>query len=760
MTSDLAGITCGTACAVTYVEDSTVTLTATAAAGSTFAGWSGACSGTGVCVVTMSAARSATASFTRDVAQHPLSVGKLGTGAGTVASNPAGISCGTTCAAPYAAGAKVTLTATPAAGSTFTGWSGPCNGMGVCVVTVNSGQTATASFTRNVVQHALSVSKVGTGSGTVTSNLAGISCGAACTSTYAAETTVTLTATAAADSTFAGWSGACSGTGPCAVTMSAARAATASFTRAVVQHPLSVGKLGTGTGTVTSDPAGIGCGTICAASYAAGIAVTLTATPVAGSTFTGWSGPCSGLGPCVVTVNSGQTATASFTANVVPHHDLSVTKAGTGSGTVMGDPGGISCGATCAATYAADTAVTLTASASAGSVFTGWSGACSGTGACVVTMSDVRTVGALFAVEAATAVDDWYTVDFETPLSVDAPGVLGNDRNASGVPVTATLVSDVSSGVLALNADGSFTYTPDGGFSGTDSFTYMAVNAGGSSDTVAVTLTTLLRPPTSLRAATILGNTVTLRWTPPSGGPVPTGYVLEGGLTAGAAQASLLTGPSPIFTFTAPTGSFFVRVRTIFGDERSEPSNEIRLFVRVAQPPSPPDSFIGSVDGNALALAWRNTYAGGEPTSLILDVTGAVNTSVPLRMADSATFTGVPPGTYTLALRSANGSGSSAASAPLTLTVPAPCNGTPSQVEHFLAYRVGNRINVVWDPPTSGAAPTGYVVNVSGALTGSFSTASRTLSAAVPPGSYALTVTATNTCGVSTPTAVQTVVVP
>src|SRR4029079_1958972 len=106
----------------------------------------------------------------------------------------------------------------------------------------------------------LSVSKLGTGSGTVTSNPAGISCGATCAATYLADTTVTLTATAATGSTFAGWSGACTGTGLCAVTMSAARSATASFTLDPVLFALSIGKVGTGSGTVTSNPAGISCG--------------------------------------------------------------------------------------------------------------------------------------------------------------------------------------------------------------------------------------------------------------------------------------------------------------------------------------------------------------------------------------------------------------------------------------------------------------------------------------------------------------------
>ena len=67
---------------------------------------------------------------------------------------------------------------------------------------------------------------------------------------------------------------------------------------------------------------------------------------------------------------------------------LNVVKTGTGSGTVTSTPAGINCGATCSAPYAYNTVVKLTAAASAGSTFTGWSGACGGLGDCYVTEHD------------------------------------------------------------------------------------------------------------------------------------------------------------------------------------------------------------------------------------------------------------------------------------------------------------------------------------------------------------------------------------
>jgi hypothetical protein len=77
-------------------------------------------------------------------------------------------------------------------------------------------------------------------------------------------------------------------------------------------HTLTVSKTGTGSGTVTSNPSGINCGSDCSVAYGAGTTVTLTASPAAGSTFTGWSGACSGTGSCQVTMDAAKSVTAGF----------------------------------------------------------------------------------------------------------------------------------------------------------------------------------------------------------------------------------------------------------------------------------------------------------------------------------------------------------------------------------------------------------------------------------------------------------------
>ena len=178
-------------------------------------------------------------------------------------------------------------------------------------------------FTINVLEtevtRTLTVAKAGTGSGTVTSNPAGISCGADCTEAYDDGTQVTLTATAASGSTFSGWSGAVSGTtSPTNVLMNADKSVTATFTKnaaakTTVKRTLTVTK--TGDGTVTSSPAGINCGVDCDEDFDDGTEVTLTATPNPKRQFITWNNAVYGSNPVVkVTMNANKNVGAKFSA--------------------------------------------------------------------------------------------------------------------------------------------------------------------------------------------------------------------------------------------------------------------------------------------------------------------------------------------------------------------------------------------------------------------------------------------------------------
>ena len=161
---------------------------------------------------------------------------------------------------------------------------------------------------------ALKVTLAGGGQGSVTSSPAGINCPSKCVFGFSEGTLVILTAKAATGSVFTGWSGPCSGTGTCSVTLSASEVVTANFK---LLFPLTVTLAGNGTGTVTSSPAGISCPGTCAANFTSGTVVTMNETPAANSAFAGWSGACTGAGACAVTMSSSKSLAATFSSGPV-----------------------------------------------------------------------------------------------------------------------------------------------------------------------------------------------------------------------------------------------------------------------------------------------------------------------------------------------------------------------------------------------------------------------------------------------------------
>jgi hypothetical protein len=192
----------------------------------------------------------------------------------------------------------------------------------------------------------------------------------------------------------------------------------------------------------------------------------------------------------------------------------------------------------------------------------------------------------------------------------------------------------------------------------------------------------------------------------------------------------------------------------------SQASNEVQFHVGVPVAPSTPADLVGVVATSGVALAWRNTFTGGAPSDLVLDVSGTLNTSLPLDVTDTFMFNGVPGGTYTFTVRAVNAAGSSEPSNPVTLTFPGACLGQLQPPSNFVAYRVGNLITALWDAPDLGPAPTGYTLNVDGSFAGSFPVSGKTISGAVGPGTYLLSVNASNYCGAGLPTETLAVTVP
>jgi len=162
-----------------------------------------------------------------------------------------------------------------------------------------------------------------------------------------------------------------------------------------------------GQGTVTSTDGTINCtngsGT-CSSVLSNGSSVTMNATAASGWTFAGWSGACSAGNPCSLTMNSNQTATASF-ATSAQTYTLTVNEAG--QGTVTSTDGVINCtngSGTCSAAYPSGSSVTLNANAASGSTFTGWTGAWSGKNPCTLVMNSNLTEKATFVTTPAWAI--------------------------------------------------------------------------------------------------------------------------------------------------------------------------------------------------------------------------------------------------------------------------------------------------------------------------------------------------------------------
>jgi hypothetical protein len=359
-------------CSAEFSAAAPVTLTAEAFAGSTFGGFSGDpdCADG---VVTVDADKTCLARFDLDVPDAVLTVTLAGGGSGRVTSEPEGIDCPGICSAGFPIPTRVFLTATPDEGSRFAGWSGdPDCADGI--VDVSGDVTCTATFEPEQAQ--ITIVRFGLGGGAVSSDPAGIDCGATCTAVFDAGEIVTLTAKADAGSEFGGFSG----DPDCAdgiVTAAGHKTCLARFDVTGETGVLSVTLAGDGGGTVTSDPAGIDCPGTCSASYPIPTRVDLFPVADPGSSFAGWSGdPDCADG--IVDVVGDVSCTATFVAVAPePTFTLTVLFLGAGTGAVTSSPPGLGvCTTDCSADFAAGTEVTLLARPDGS--FGGWGGDCSG----------------------------------------------------------------------------------------------------------------------------------------------------------------------------------------------------------------------------------------------------------------------------------------------------------------------------------------------------------------------------------------------
>jgi hypothetical protein len=327
---------------------------------------------------------------------YALTVGKAGTGSGTVTSSPAGISCGSDCTESYAGGTSVTLTASPAAGATFAGWSGACLGTATCNVTMTAAQSVTATFNAS-----------GGGRGTFGNNGNPWAIAASGTTRIQAENFDTGGEGVAYHDTDAANSGGQYRTSDgvdIQTTTDTGGGYNVGWTNAGewLEHTVNVAAAGTYNLKLRVARQPTGTSTVMV--LFGGVDKTGSlAVPSTG----GWQ-TWTDLSRTGVSLSAGQQfmrismTGGSYNLNWIEitaaptSQTLTVTKAGIGTGTVTSSPAGINCGSDCSEGYASGTSVTLTAAPGAGSTFAGWSGACSGTGSCAVSMTVARSVTATF----------------------------------------------------------------------------------------------------------------------------------------------------------------------------------------------------------------------------------------------------------------------------------------------------------------------------------------------------------------------------
>ncbi|MEW6029461.1 MAG: InlB B-repeat-containing protein [Chloroflexota bacterium] len=266
-----------------FVEGAVVDLTAAPNAGWQVSSWTGTNDNNSTATsntVTMPAgAHAASVNYTQ--IEYTLTVNTVGNG--TVTRDPD--------QAIYHYGDVVQLTATPAIGWLFSAWSGSLTSTANPVnITIDANETVTATFTQ--IEYTLTVNTVGNGTVTRDPDQA----------TYHYGDVVQLTAAPAAGSSFSGWSGDLTGSAnPVNITIDGNKSVTATFTN--IGYTLTVNIVGDGTVSRNPDQA----------FYTYGDVVELTAAPMPGWTFAGWSGGLSGnANPESIVIDEDETVTAQF----------------------------------------------------------------------------------------------------------------------------------------------------------------------------------------------------------------------------------------------------------------------------------------------------------------------------------------------------------------------------------------------------------------------------------------------------------------
>jgi VCBS repeat-containing protein len=265
--------------------------------------------------------------------------------------------------------------------------------------------------------------------------------------------------------------------------------------------------------------------------------------------------------------------------------------------------------------------------------------------------------------QAPVANPDPYSVNEDTTLTVPTRGVLTNDTDANNNPLTATLVTGPSNGMLALNSDGGFTYTPNGNFNGSDSFTYKANDGTADSNvaTVSIAVRAVNDPPTAADDTVTVeedsGATAIPVLNNDSSGSDTSETLIISAVTQGTNGAIAITGNGTGLTY-APNANFFGNdafTYTISDGNGGQATATVSVAVTSVNDapianPGPPQTVQGGVvtlDGTASSDLEQNT-----PLSFAWTLTGPTGSTAPLvnPTASRPTFTPNIAGDYTAKL--------------------------------------------------------------------------------------------------------------
>ena len=540
--------------------------------------------------------------------QYALSVVSAGTGSGAVTSAPAGISCGTTCSGSFAAGTSVILTATPNASSTFTGWSGACSGTGTCAVTMNAARSVTATF----AVRTFTISASAGANGTITPS-------GAVSVNYGATSAFTITPGAGyhvADVLVDG--------------SSVGAVASYSFTNVLAGHSIAA-TFAVNTYTVT--PSAGANGTISPSvpqTVNQNATTSFTVAPNSGyaiASVTGCGGTLSGTTYTTGPATASCTVTASFTASA--SNTLTVNRSGSGS--VASLPAGIDCGQVCSSSFIGGTAVSLTATPATGWTFAGWTGACTGTGACTITMNSSKSVSVLFS-DANPPVLTVSSLPNGSVTRNQDLNVSGTVRDAGGMQ--SLVINGI---VITVQSDNTFSHLVTLS-SGRNTITTVATDLAGNKTTDSRTITLDQAAP-SLTITAPADNSTTANSIVTVTGTVSETSTVSVVLNSGTPQVASMSGTT--FTATVILQSGLNTITATALDSAGNPSSAVkRTVVYDDQKPSvaittPPADFTTSqgslaVRGtvtNSLSASTASISVDGISTALPLDGTGNFSTT-------------------------------------------------------------------------------------------------------------------------------------